>query len=149
MRMYPVLNQARCHGGVWESGGIFPCIPRPGTTRRWVVSFTLRPLYPLFIYWVVSFNDAVPTAQVYTVSNVKWIWLEMVNRYREIVLQCVYKACQSLENVNVSVLTLHVSCSHWFRLTIHNNNTPLKRTTSKKNKWRIQSFKCFILYPEL
>jgi hypothetical protein len=30
----------------WESGGIAPHILDLGTRRRWVVSFTSRPLYP-------------------------------------------------------------------------------------------------------
>jgi hypothetical protein len=41
----PVLNQAPLHEDVLGSGGTAPRILDLGTRRRWVVSFTPRPLY--------------------------------------------------------------------------------------------------------
>jgi hypothetical protein len=40
------FNWAPRHEGVLGSGGIAPLIPWPRHRRRWVVSFTPRPLYP-------------------------------------------------------------------------------------------------------
>jgi hypothetical protein len=41
-----LTNQALRHEGVWGSGCIDPHFLDIGTTWRWVVSFTPRPLYP-------------------------------------------------------------------------------------------------------
>jgi hypothetical protein len=45
-KVVPVLNWAPRHEDVSGSGGIATRIPDLGTRWRWVVSFTLRPLYP-------------------------------------------------------------------------------------------------------
>jgi hypothetical protein len=42
-----LTNQALCHEGIWGSGCIDPHILDPGTSWRWVVSFTLWLLYPV------------------------------------------------------------------------------------------------------
>jgi hypothetical protein len=44
-KFVPVLNEAPRHEDVLGSGGIAPHIFDLGTTWRWVVSFTPRPLY--------------------------------------------------------------------------------------------------------
>jgi len=44
-KKYPVLNWAPRHQDVWGSEVISPCILNHVITWRWVVSFTLRPLY--------------------------------------------------------------------------------------------------------
>jgi hypothetical protein len=43
---YPALNKAPQHKDVWGSECMDPHFPNLGSTRRRVVSFTLRPLYP-------------------------------------------------------------------------------------------------------
>jgi hypothetical protein len=40
------LTQHQAMKAYWESGGIAPCILDIGTSWRWLVSFTPRPLYP-------------------------------------------------------------------------------------------------------
>jgi hypothetical protein len=48
-----LTNYALRHEGVWGSGRMNPHFLDLGTSWRWVVSFTPRPLYPHWIgYWV-------------------------------------------------------------------------------------------------
>jgi len=44
--MYTLLSSAPHHEDVLGSGDIAPRILKLGTRWRWVVSFTLQPLYP-------------------------------------------------------------------------------------------------------
>jgi hypothetical protein len=44
-KTYPVLNEVPHHEDVWRRGNIASCILNLGNGWRWVVSFTLRPLY--------------------------------------------------------------------------------------------------------
>jgi hypothetical protein len=41
-----LTNEALRYEGVWESGGIDPRFLHVGSSRRWVGSFTPRPVYP-------------------------------------------------------------------------------------------------------
>jgi hypothetical protein len=45
-KVFPLLNEAPRHEDVLEGGVTAPCILDFGTRRRWVVTFTLLPLYP-------------------------------------------------------------------------------------------------------
>jgi len=50
MKRYPLLNEALCYKDALGRGGIARCI-NLGTRCRWLVSFTPRPLYLVFLYF--------------------------------------------------------------------------------------------------